>query len=179
MIETDKEIENKINSLNYQLQQIENNIKIKKILTSNVANIILFFILILHTCIFAKGLYYYISYTYIFALFILLEFLLKIAIFAILEKKLEEDLKVLEEKSNNLKESKEKILDFSCYLVACRHIDSIKKGNSIDPNLIYSDSEYLYNKYKSIYEEKRIRYENGDKIQVLYEIQIETEKEQE
>ena len=45
MIETDREIVNKIDGLNYQLQQVETKIKIKKILTSNVANYILAFLL--------------------------------------------------------------------------------------------------------------------------------------
>lgn len=170
MIETDREIVNKIDGLNYQLQQVETKIKIKKILTSNVANIVLFVILILHTCIFAKGLSYYFSNTYILGLLILLDFLLKIAIIAILEDKLKEDLMVLEEKNNKLKESKEKILDFSCYIVACRHIEGIKNGKNIYPDQIYSDSEHLYKQFKDIYENKRIRYEKGEKNQVLYEI---------
>lgn len=170
MIETDREIVNKIDGLNYQLQQVGTKIRIKKILTSNVANIVLFVILILHTCVFAKGLSYYFSNTYILGLFILLDFLLKIAIIAVLEDKLKEDLTVLEEKNNKLKESKEKILDFSCYLVACRHIEGIKSGKNIYPEQIYSDSEYLYNQFKNIYENKRRRYEKGEKNQVLYEI---------
>ena len=170
MIETDREIVNKIDGLNYQLQQVETKIKIKKILTSNVANVILFIIIILHTCIFAKGLYYYFSNTYIFGLLILLDFLIEIAIIAILEDKLKEDLMALEEKNNKLEESKQKILDFSCYLVACRHIEGIKNGKNIYPEQIYSDSEYIYNQFKDIYEEKRIRYENGKRSQVLYEI---------
>lgn len=177
MIETDKEITNKIDGLDYQVQQIESKIKIKKILTSNIANIILFFILILHSVIFAKGLYYYISNTYIFSLLILLEFLIGIAIIAIVEKDLEKNLRMLESEDNKLKETKERVLDFASYIISYRHIESVKKGKNLYPELRYNDSMYVYNKFKNVYEEKRIRYENGEKKQVLYE--IENEKEQE
>lgn len=171
MVEMDKEISNKIDGINYQLHQVESSIKIKKILTSNITNIVLFFILILHTCIFGKGLYYYISNIFIFSLFILLEFLLGIAIISIIEKELEESMKILKDKDNNLKETKEKILNFSYYIVACRHIESIKyKRKDIYPEQRYNDSVYVYNKFKDIYEEKRIRYEDGERTQILYEL---------
>lgn len=102
---------------------------------------------------------------------------LGIAIIAIVEKDLEKNLRMLESEDNKLKETKERVLDFASYIISYRHIESVKKGKNLYPELRYNDSMYVYNKFKNVYEEKRIRYENGEKKQVLYE--IENEKEQE
>ena len=111
----------------------------------------------MHSVIFAKGLYYYISNTYIFALLILIEFLIGIAIIAIIEKDLEENLRMMENEDNKLKETKERVLDFASYIISYRHIESVKKGKNLYPELRYNDSMYIFNEFKNVYEEKRIR----------------------
>ena len=46
-----------------------------------------------------------------------------------------------------------------------------KNGKDIYPELRYSDSLHVYEEYKDIFEEQRIKYENGKRIQALSEIE--------
>lgn len=74
MIQTDKEIENRIYSLNYRLQDVNSKLKIKKNFLSTPSNIIILILIILHTRIFTKGLLNYIEETNILLLIALIEF---------------------------------------------------------------------------------------------------------
>ena len=77
---------------------------------------------------------------------------LGIAIIAIVEKDLEKNLRMLESEDNKLKETKERVLDFASYIISYRHIESVKKGKNLYPELRYNDSMYVYNKFKNVYE---------------------------
>lgn len=171
MIQTDKEIENRIYSLNYQLQNINSKLKSKRVLLSTPFNIIVFILIIVHTCIFAKGLLSYIGGTSILSLFIFVEFLLIIALVVSFENTIANNLNELEKQKRSLESKKEKILSFLDYLTACRHLESIKDGKNIYPELYEVDSNWIYTKYKNEFESSRYRYENGDRVKALLEIE--------
>lgn len=171
MIQTDKEIENRIYSLNYRLQDVNSKLKRKKYFLSMPSNIIILILIILHTCIFTKGLLNYIEETNILLLIALIEFFLIIALVVSFENTITNNLNELENQKINLESKKEKILDFLAYLTACRHLEAIKNGENIYPELYEVDSNWIYNKYKNEFETSRYRYENGERTKVLNEIE--------
>lgn len=171
MIQTDKEIENKIYSLDYRIQNINLKLKIKNTFVSIPFSIIIFILIIIHTCVFANGLSNYIIDTNIILLIILVEFFVVVALIVSFENTITVDINKLENEKRILENKKEKILDFLAYLTAYRHLEAIKNGKNIYSELYEVDSNWIYNKYKDEFETSRYRYENGERVQVLYEIE--------
>lgn len=171
MIQTDKEIENKIYSLDYRIHNINFKLKIKNAFVSTPFSIIIFILIIIHTCVFAEGLSNYIIDTNIILLIILVEFFVVVALVVSFENTITNNLNELENQKRNLESKKEKILDFLAYLTACRHLEAIKNRENIYPELYEVDSNWIYNKYKNEFETSRYRYENGERTKVLNEIE--------
>ncbi len=169
-MQTDKEIENKIIFYNSQLENIKFKIKTKKLFTSMPIMFIIFIIIIIHSCIFAKGLNLYIEDGQIVGIITIMELMIIIFLISFYEQNLQNKIEKLEKEKECVENKKEKTLDFLSYLTACRHLKELQSGENIYPELFETDSKWIYNEYKNEFEEKRVKYENGKRIQVLCEI---------
>lgn len=164
MIEVDHEIKVQIKNIEDKINDIEKKIKFKKILLSKPIMILAVIFIMWQCSVFGKGLRTVFNNTSILVLLVLLN--LGVLIFLLLNyyTKLENELEILIEEKQKQQEEKEKILDFLAYLTACRHIESVKSGDNIYPELRFNDSMAVYNEYKDKYETERIKYEKNHKI---------------
>ena len=58
----------------------------------------------------------------------------------------------------------EELISFSAYVTAYRHIEALKEGKNIYPELIPSDSEWIIKEYETYFEKARINYEKNNII---------------
>lgn len=170
MIQTDKEIENQLCIINKRIRQKSKEITIKEVLSNNF---ILVFVFLVQVIISAKGLYFYFDNLNVFAIIFIIYFIFLIMLLDYCSESLKKDLEIDKKELEKLKKVKENILNFLAYLQSYRYIKSIKTGKIIYPEIQYDDVAYLYNTFNNLYNDKVVRYEDGEKIQVLSEIEEE------
>jgi len=164
MIQTDKEIELKIENLQTDLFNINTKIKILNIFHKSI--IIIAFIYLIFSI---KGLSCYVDNVIIISILSMIFFFLTVCIADCVEKYLTDTITKLCDSQKSLKEQIEDTLNFSAYLLACRHIQAIEQGNNETyKELRYNDSIYVVNEYKDIYEDRRIEYEKQHQARIEF-----------
>ena len=156
MIKVDEKIEFKIEGLNNKNSQLSTSIFLY-----HFAEIITF-ILALVTSIIVLKYFSNENRLYIGMFIFLFIWILNIHYIFLLNETI--DLK--KEQQIKIKDDIEYLKDFSTYLLAYRHLESIKNGNNLYPELRENDSKYIVNEYKNYFEKVRIRYENEKIIEL-------------
>ena len=170
MIQTDKEIERQIELIDQRIYKKIKEIKIKEILCNQVVFGIIF---LLQLIILIKGIYNFVNNLTLFVIVFIIYFVFLGLLLDYCINSLEKDLKTNKKELDKLNAAKEALLDFTAYIFSCRHINSVKEGKNLYPEMRYNDSLSVYNELNKKYKEKASRYENGDKIWVLIEIENE------
>lgn len=155
MIQVDKEINFTIRRLKIDLKSTNRQITFFYIIHKFIW--IIFFIYIF---VVPKGLHEYIENVNLFIFFDIILMILTLFIFFCCYEYIEDMIINLCDKRGSLEKEIKDEEDFNVYLIAYRKIEAYNVGKTIYPEIYFSDAKSVVKKFKPIFEDKRIEYEN-------------------
>ena len=154
MIEADIEIKRKIQFLYKQIKEIKKEINFRNIML--ILNFIFYGIAYIYLGII---LFEKIKNFTIYKIVIGIGFWISFIPEWVYSTLLSEECANLENKITEIENEIKNTENFNLYLISYRYIEALNQGKHIYKELYQTDCEYIINKYKDKYEQKRIEYE--------------------